>query len=93
MHRSDRIIVTICLLWLGAWTLLGVYLGVAYYRSNSLLRNTIAITAVCIGIGCIALIGLWPHRAKLQRKHISRSRGFEVHSAPIDLKPDAEQHE
>jgi hypothetical protein len=83
MGRFDRIIVAICLLWLAGWIMLGVILGASFYGNNdfepkALLFKAIPVAGVCSGIGCIALIALWPHRPRRRRKVTTTSSRFEV---------------
>lgn len=79
----DRVIVGLCLLWLFVWVLIGIVAVVDVYslthERGTSLQKAATVFAVFGGIGCIALIGLWPHRWILHRKrHRQTGRGFEV---------------
>jgi hypothetical protein len=88
MQRSrltmfDRVVIGMCLLWLTAWTLMGIVLAWDVYTLTlerwSAVQKAATIFSTFTGIGCIALVDLWPHRWLLRRsKQQSSGHGFEV---------------
>ena len=82
LFSIDKIVIAICCIWLIGWILLGVTFAVDVFgRQISVwqaVRKASAVLALFASIGCIALIGLWPHRGLLLHQGQSERAAFVV---------------
>ncbi|HEV7300950.1 MAG TPA: hypothetical protein VGN72_16400 [Tepidisphaeraceae bacterium] len=78
----DKVVVAVCCFWLIGWVLWGlVFAADVFQRQASAMeawRKAAAVFALFSSIGCIALIGLWPHRDLLRRGKRVEGNAFVV---------------
>lgn len=78
----DKFVISICLLWLFGWSALGVFAATdIFWEDRDQHVAAVNTLVVLVGIGGIALIGLWPHRWMLRRRdepEATKGHGFEV---------------
>jgi hypothetical protein len=79
---ADKVIIAICCFWLIGWIGLGAAFAIEVFQRQDLLlqawRKAAAVLAGFSLIGCIALIGLWPHRNLLRRTNVIQENAFLV---------------
>ena len=81
MTPADVFVVILCFCWMILWTVLAAGSALEAVRSGNALG--LPISAVMLGVGAIALIGLWPWRHVLWgRRRVTRERGRRFEVAP-----------